>query len=98
MPRRAWVRYGEHGPVCSLTMLARVNQTLTRPGKLDRSERLTAQPGATLLMRHSATRSRAADGSTARLWALGIVRLTSRRRSLERFITRPRPRPLGQRI
>jgi len=45
------------------------------------------------VVRHSATRSRAAGGSTARLWALGIVRLTSRRRSLERFITRPRASP-----
>jgi RES domain-containing protein len=31
---------------------------LTRPGKLDRSERLTGQPGAKLVMRHSATRFR----------------------------------------
>ena len=49
------------------------------------------------MMRH-ATRSRAADGSTARLWALGIVRLTSRRRSRELFIPDQAPRPLGQRI
>ena len=41
----------------------------------------------------SRPRPRAADGSTARRWAPGIVRLKSRRRSLKRSITTPSALP-----
>jgi hypothetical protein len=72
----------------------RVNETLTRLGRLDRSEWRAGGPGLRSSWLCFVTRPPVVDGSTARRWAPGIAQPKSRPRSPKRFITTPNASPI----